>query len=273
MKSKILYLLLLLFTVSNSFAKDYKITSPDGAIVLTVNASPGLTWSATYNGTEILTSVKAGMVLGDGKILGENESVRKATQGVVNQVLEPVVAHKRSRITDNYNYLTVAFKSGLSVQFRAYNDGVAYRFETAFKNEITIKDEISSLQFPSGSFAWYPLEESFMSHNERVFIYSSLDTISDRHLASLPTLFKSNGVNVLITEADIEDYPHVVGGRLRKLTGVYPNILKRKHGDRNLAVTNEGPYCKTKGTRTFSRAFVIAEKTDSWLKVIWYSGL
>jgi alpha-glucosidase len=256
----------LLFTVSNSFAKDYKITSPDGAIVLTVNASPGLTWSATYNGTEILTSVKAGMVLGDGKILGENESVRKATQGVVNQVLEPVVAHKRSRITDNYNYLTVAFKSGLSVQFRAYNDGVAYRFETAFKNEITIKDEISSLQFPSGSFAWYPLEESFMSHNERVFIYSSLDTISDGHLASLPTLFKSNGVNVLITEADIEDYPGMwlKGAGSGKLTGVhskYPETEKL-NGDRNLAVTSTKDYiAKTKGTRTFPwRAFVIAEK-------------
>ncbi len=57
----------------------------------------------------------------------------------MNQVLEPVVAHKSSKITDNYNYLTVTFRSGLSVQFRAYNDGIAYRFETAFKNEITIK--------------------------------------------------------------------------------------------------------------------------------------
>ncbi len=81
MKSKILCLLLVLFTVSNSFAKDYKITSPDGNIVLTVNTSPGLKWSAAYNGTEILTSVKAGMVLSDGKILGENEKVRKATTG------------------------------------------------------------------------------------------------------------------------------------------------------------------------------------------------
>ena len=266
MKSKILCLLLVLFTVSNSFAKDYKITSPDGSIVLTVNTSPGLNWSAAYNGTEILTSVKAGMVLSDGKILGENESVRKATQGVVNQVLEPVVAHKRSKITDNYNYLTVAFRSGLSVQFRAYNDGIAYRFETAFKNEITIKDEISSLQFPSGSYAWYPLEESFMSHNERVFIYSSLDTISDRHLASLPTLFKSNGVNVLLTEADIEDYPGMwlKGGGSGKLTGVhskYPETEKL-NGDRNLAVTGTKDYiAKTKGTRTFPwRAFVIAGK-------------
>ena len=80
------------------------------------------------------------------------------------------------------------------------------------------------LQFPSGSYAWYPLEESFMSHNERVFIYSSLDTIGNKHLASLPTLFKANGVNVLFTEADIEDYPGmwIRGAGSGKITGVQP---------------------------------------------------
>lgn len=264
MKRKILCVFLVLVTVNYSFAKDYKVTSPDGSVVLTVNAGPGLTWSAIFKGTEIITSVKAGMVLGDGKILGENESVRKATQGTVNQVLEPVVAHKHSRITDNYNFLTVAFKSGFAVQFRAYNDGIAYRLETSFKNEIIVKDEISLVQFPSGSHAWYPLEESFMSHNERVFIYSSLDTIGEKHLASLPTLFKSNGVNILITESDIEDYPGMwlTGAGSGKLKGVHSQYPETEllNGDRNLAVTKTRDYiAQTKGTRTFPwRAFIIA---------------
>ncbi len=265
MKRKILCVILVLFTVNYSFAKEYKVTSPDGSVVLTVNAGPGLNWSATFKGTEVITSVKAGMVLGDGKILGENESVRKATQGTVNQVLKPVVAHKHSSITDNYNFLTVSFKSGFAVQFRAYNDGIAYRLETSFKDKIIVKDEISSLQFPSGSHAWYPLEESFMSHNERVFIYSSLDTIGEKHLASLPTLFKSNGVNILLTESDIEDYPGMwlTGAGSGKLKGVhsqYPET-ERLNGDRNLVVTKTRDYiAQTEGTRTFPwRAFIITD--------------
>ncbi len=79
------------------------------------------------------------MVLGNGRILGQDESVKKVTPGKINQVLEPVVAYKRSKTEDNGNTLLIAFRSGVSIQFRAYNDGVAYRFETSMKDELIIK--------------------------------------------------------------------------------------------------------------------------------------
>ena len=53
---------------------------------------PILSGPLSYDGKEAISSVKAGMVLDDGKILGQNESVKKATPGKINQVLEPVVA-------------------------------------------------------------------------------------------------------------------------------------------------------------------------------------
>ncbi len=55
----------------------------------------------------------------------------KQLPGKVNQVLEPVIAHKRSKINDNCNTLLITFRSGFALQFRVYNDGIAYRFETA----------------------------------------------------------------------------------------------------------------------------------------------
>ena len=69
-----------------------------------------------------------------------------------------------------------------------------------------------------------------MSHNERTFIYSSLDTIGEKHLASLPTLFQTNGVNVLVTESDIEDYPGmwIRGAGSGKISGSGPSIRKVK---------------------------------------------
>jgi alpha-glucosidase len=151
-----------------SFAKEFKLSSPDGKILLTVSVGPDIRWSAAYDGKEAISSVNAGMVLDNGKILGQNESVKKVTPGKISQVLEPVVAYKRSKTEDNGNTLVISFRSGLSIQFRAYNDGVAYRFETSMKDDLVIKNEIADLQFPSGSYAWYPLEESFMSHNERI---------------------------------------------------------------------------------------------------------
>ena len=248
-----------------SFGKDYKLASPDGKIVMTISVGTDVKWSASFEGKEAIVSVKIGMTLGNGKILGQNETVRKAAPGIISQVLEPVVAYKRSRTEDNGNTLLLAFRSGASIRFIAYNDGVAYRFETSMKEELVVKNEIADLQFPSGSYAWYPLEESFMSHNERVFIYSSLDTIGKNHLASLPALFKANGVNVLFTEADIEDYPGmwIRGAGSGRITGVqpaYPETEKLK-GDRNLFVTSAKDYvATTKGTRTFPwRMFIITD--------------
>ena len=264
MKRPFLLSFLLLLAVNYSFSKDYKVSSPDGKIVVTVSAGPDLKWSATYEGREIITSVKAGMTLGTNKVLGENETVKKAVYGQVNQVIEPVVPNKRSKIPDNCNTLLITFKSGFGVQFRAYNDGIAYRFETFLKDDIIVKNEITELQFPTKSYSWYPLEESFMSHNERTFIHSSLDTISEKHLASLPTLFVTNGVNVLLTESDIDDYPGMWlrGAGSGKLIGVHPYYPEEEKlkGDRNLVVTKTKDYiASTKGTRTFPwRAFVIA---------------
>ena len=263
MRRKLLFFFLFFVTVNYSFAKDYKVASPDGKIVVTVSAGTDLKWSATCEGKTAIISAEAGMVLGDGSVLGQNETIRRITPGKIDQVLETVVAYKRSKITDNCNTLLIAFRSGLAVQFRAYNDGVAYRFETSLKDNIIVKNEIADIQFPQGTYSWYPLEDSFMSHNERIFIYSSLDTIGNRHLASLPALFRANGINVLFTEADIEDYPGmwVRGGGPGRITGIQPGYpeTEKLNRDRDFYVTLTKDFiATTKGTRTFPwRAFVI----------------
>jgi alpha-glucosidase len=263
MKKMILPVILALniFAIS---ARDYKISSPDGKIVINISVGPEITWAATYDNKEIISSVKAAMLLGDGKILGVNESVKKSSLIRINGILKPEVPYKKSEIADNCNALMLLFKSGFSLQFRAYNDGIAYRFETNIKDTLIVKNEISDLQFPSGTNSWYPLEKSFMSHNENTFIYSALDTIGDNHLASLPVLFQTNGINILLTESDIEDYAGmwVRGAGSGKITGTWPAYPAEESlsRDRDLRVTKTSDYiAKTNGTRTFPwRVFVIA---------------
>ena len=262
---KLFVLLLILAGVSAySAPKTYKVTSPDGKIVVTVNAGTDIKLSASYQGREVITSLKAGLVQSTGKTFGENETVRKAVYGKIEQVLEPVVPQKHSKIDDRCNTLLITFRSGFAVNFRVYDDGIAYRFETALKDDLIIKKEISEITFPSGSRSWYPLEESFMSHNERQYIYSSVDTLKEKHLASLPALFTVDDINVLLTEADIQDYPGMwlKGNGAGGLKGVFPQYpeTERLKGDRNLFITKTKDYiAQTKGTRTYPwRAFVIA---------------
>jgi len=53
---KIRFLFLLMFFASSSYlpATEYKVSSPDGRLILTVDAGPGISWKATYDSKEII---------------------------------------------------------------------------------------------------------------------------------------------------------------------------------------------------------------------------
>lgn len=249
--------------------KDYTVKSPDGKTEVIVTVNSEIKWSAVRDGKEIVKASKIGLELKSGKILGDNEKVRKAEVTKINEVIKPVVPYKRAEIPNVCNVLTVTFRSAFSLEFRAYDDGVAYRFITNLDDDLTVRNEILDFGFAQGSHAWYPLEESFFSHNERTFIYSSLDSIGKDHLASLPVLFKANGINVLVTESDIDDYPGMwlIGHGSGKMSGVWPKYPDNEQlkTDRDLVITStKGFIAETTGSRTFPwRVFMIAENDAS----------
>ncbi|MBK9390397.1 MAG: glycoside hydrolase family 97 protein [Bacteroidetes bacterium] len=264
MRKKFILQVLLLCVAVTVTAKEYKVTSPDGRITVIVNKEEQVRWKVAYDGKEILSSSEIAMELASGRIPAVKDRIRKISVRSTKESIIPVVPVKRSEILNEYNLLELTFSSGSALEFRAYNDGVAYRFRSAADGEITVVKEISEIKFPAGTKSWYPLEESFMSHNERTFIPSLADTIAEKHLASLPALFQVSGTNILITESDIEDYPGMWlrgegNGGFRGVWPQYPDkeVLRQ---DRNIFVTGTKDYLAvTNGTRTFPwRVFVIA---------------
>ena len=64
----------------------------------------------------------------------------------VNETIRPVVPEKRAVIPDRYNELRLSFGPKLAATFRAYDDGVAYRFETAIDGEVIVRNESAGLR-------------------------------------------------------------------------------------------------------------------------------
>jgi alpha-glucosidase len=259
----------IIFLFASAFSKEYMVKSPDGKIVVNVDAAGDIKWSVSYQGTELMKASRIGLELRNSKVLGESDKVIKAEAGSLNETIIPVVANKRSEIASACNSLVLFFKSNFSIEFRVFNDGVAYRFLTDFKEDLVIRNEIADLSFPSGASSWYPVEESFFSHNERTFLRRSMDSLN-KQLASLPTLFQVNGKNILITESDIDDYPGMwlIAKGSGKFSGTWPKYpdTEELKGDRNFAVTGTKNYiAQTKGARTYPwRVFVISP-TDAGL--------
>lgn len=245
--------------------KQYSLVSPDGKIEVKIGVAGSVTFSVFMNQILVTGPCEVGMELEGGRMIGRNEAVSRTTTQKVNNIIKPVVPHKNSLVRDEYNLLSLRMRSGFTLTFRAYNDGVAYRFESSLKGDLTVVNEVAQIGFPGGTTAWYPLEDSYLSHNERTYLKSALDTITQKHLASLPALFVANGVNVLLTESDLEDYPGmwVRGSGSGGIYGVWPAYpaAERLIRDRTLSVTERKEYiATTKGTRTFPwRVFIISD--------------
>ena len=252
---------------SKTFAQIYELSSFDAKINLKVEVTDKIVYSVTYNSTIILSPSPVSLQIGQDMILGKNPKVLNAERKKVDEIITPVVKIKSAKIPDQYNELKINFDDGYSLIFRAYNDGVAYRFVTDIDREIEVTTEEVQFNFPENYSIYFPEEESYITHSERMYKYLRLTQISDSNMCSLPALVDiSNGPKVLITEADLRDYPglYLHGNNNHSLTGQFPAyvLAERISRDRDPVITRRADYiAKTNGKRTYPwRVLLIAAK-------------
>jgi alpha-glucosidase len=200
--------------------------------------------------------------------LGSEPRIQNAKNRTVDQWIEPVVRQKSARLRENFNETRLEMQGNFAVVFRAYNEGVAYRFETNLPgSQQRILNEEGGLNFASDYNVYYPKEDSFFSHNEREFLYLPLKEIPPNSIASLPAVVDTkDGVKIAIAESDVEDYPGLWlrGNSTNSLSAIFPPypLKEQLQRDRDFKVTQAADYIAlTKGSRTFPwRIFGIAER-------------
>jgi alpha-glucosidase len=235
----------------------YDLRSPDKRIEVRIRTSDGVRYDVVLNGRAILQDSALSLDV-DHKTLGRDVKVVASKEYHQDQVLEPVVRQKFAKIRDNYNELRLHMEGNYAVVFRAYNEGVAYRFETSFSDDqVKVYSEQANFRFPANFICFYPQEDSFFSHNERRYLPQHLLAINSAFLASLPAVIDvGDGAKVAIGESDVEEYPGLwlrgTGGF--GLDGTFPPYpLKEKlTRDRDFQVLEAADYIAiTRGTRTY----------------------
>ena len=272
----ILVLLCFAFGARSQKNKMYQLQSPDGKISISITASPDLSWSVKHENTTVLLPSALSMELAGGEVLGKRTAVASAKTATVNNTI-PALLYKKSSVQDHYNQLQLQFKNKYSVIFRAYNDGVAYRFVTDRKDSLVISRENAVFNFDQDYKAFLPYvrdprfdRDLFQTSFESLYEEIPLSQFAPDTLAFLPALVQLAGnKKALILEADLENYP---GLYLRKnrsaansLEGVqapYPvaEVLGGNVGGRNYIVTSRANYiAHTGGRRNFPwRALVFS---------------
>lgn len=255
--SKLLLIILMMTYATISAQKEFSLLSPDKKLEVKVSVGEKIEFSVLKNGKALISPSPLAMNVNDNVVLGSKANVKNTKTNSVNQILQREVRQKSKEVREYYNELKINFKENFALSFRAFNEGVAYRFETSLDGDLKVNSETYSVNFAGDYLSYFPEEESFMSHNERVFNPVMLKDIKEKQFASTPTIIDTKeGTLIGITESDLEDYPGLwlKGTAQNSLNGIFPAyVLETKmRRDRDVEPTKRADYLAlTKGTRTF----------------------
>lgn len=195
--------------------KRFSLKSPDGKLEALVSIDNQITYTVSHQGDILLSPSPLSMTLTDGKAFGLNPKLNASSTKTVNQTIDAPV-YKRKQITDHYNELTLTFRGDYRIIFRAYNEGIAYRFVSTTKKPFIVKEEQAEFHFPGDHKAYIPyvmlqrnsLEEQCFTSFENLYQHIPLSQWDTNRLAFSPLLVEGvNGKKVCIAEADLISYP------------------------------------------------------------------
>jgi alpha-glucosidase len=186
----------------------YTLKSPDNRIEVQIHVTNKISYDVALNGKLLMKDSSLSLKVA-GKTLGENPQVKSTKKDSADRVLEPVVRQKFAKIRERYNELRLEMEGGYAVVFRAYPEGVGYRFETNLGGEnVKVFNEDAAFRFAGDDIVFYPEEESMFSHNERKYLPRPLKSIPATAFATLPAVVDAgDGVKVAVAESDVEEYP------------------------------------------------------------------
>lgn len=212
-KKLCLAILSLLLLIGNaSFAakeKKYVLSSPDGTLKVEISAGNELAYQVMHGNDTILSHSNIGLVLENGTIVGKTPRITGERRRKIKDNIEsPFYRFKEFVATGNE--LDLKLKGGFGIIFRAYNEGVAYRFYTTQSSDIIIKEEQAEFNFKEDYTAYLPYttndKKPMVMAYQNVYDITPLSKAQPK-LAFLPVTVDCSSVKLTLLESDLEAYP------------------------------------------------------------------
>jgi len=226
--NKIFWLLLGCLISPLSLAKTVDLASPDGKIVVSINDDKVPNYHITMAGEKAITKSRLGLRFKKAAELGEGFTITSVKRESVDTSWQQPWGERKT-VNDKHNEITVTFShtrekaNSFNVRFRAFNDGVGFRYEVAKQaglvGNIEITNELTEFAVADAktSTAWW-IPSRGWNRYEYLYQTSNIETIDRVHT---PFTFKyPSGLHISIHEAALVDY---AGMTLQQLRG---GILK-----------------------------------------------
>src|SRR5437773_6928081 len=113
---------------------NYNLLSPDKRIELRIRTGDRIRYDVVLNGKMLLQDSTLSLKTSS-TTLGLEPRIKSAKNHSVHDWIEPVVRQKFAKVRENYNELRLEMENAYAVDFRVFNEGVAYRLETSLPQQ------------------------------------------------------------------------------------------------------------------------------------------
>jgi len=269
--NKIITTLILAVASIPAIAQVRTLMSPDKTIKVEINDD--LSYNVYKNSNELLRNSKLGIKFDNGVSVDQSTKVVGSKTANKKEKVKTFL-YRTGDFDSEYNEMTLKLKNNVWLTFRAYDEGVAYRFETKFKNKRAFKiiDEKAEFAFADNYRAWLPFstndKKPMAMAFQATYDNNQLSSLGEK-LAFLPSAIDCNGVKVTIMESDLEAYPGMFvkaeGSKIKGVFAKYPKTFDYYPWRKQKYVTATEDYiakCSTNRTFPWRIIAIAAEDKD-----------
>lgn len=244
--------------------------SPDKQTCVSVTLADKIYYDVVSNNDTLLKQSIVGMQLRN-KTLGDNPVLKKKRVRSIEETVTPLFPLKYSQVENNYTLLSLDMQGGYAVDFRIYNDGVAFRMRTSLPGEIEVMQENTVFQLAENCKLVLQQPGGFKTGCEEYYsLVNSNAWKREERMSELPILIMGQEYKILLSEFDLYSYPGLFlrGNADNSLSAIQPkNPLEYEDdGDRKQRILKEADYiAKTQGTRTFPWRYMLITREDGRL--------
>ncbi|HZZ43004.1 MAG TPA: glycoside hydrolase family 97 protein [Tepidisphaeraceae bacterium] len=202
--------------------QDIQITSPDGQITATFHPNT-FSYQISYQNHPLLPDSPLGLTFEPTGPILPPLTTTQTHQDSLDETY-PLLAGKSSTARNHYNQTTISLSETtpkprqLQLIFRAYDDGIAFRYNLPAQpamSDFVVTSEDTGFSLPSSAKVWMmPMPQYGGDHFEFNYTPESSNDLKPNQFTGFPLLAElpNHGPALAILEANLNDYP---GMRLR----------------------------------------------------------
>ncbi|MBC7950000.1 MAG: glycoside hydrolase family 97 protein [Chitinophagaceae bacterium] len=255
--------------------QNFMVTSPGASLKLKIATGSQLAWALYAGDTLLQSSDGIELELRGGRRLSLNLGSVKSKSSAVRETIQVPVPYRRKQVLNHYNQLILTFNKYYAVEFRVYDNGMAYRIGIQLKDTVLVHNERAVFSFDSTATMWHPQldrptgRDKYHTGFEGQYRKVRLLDFPDTAMTYAPVVISlKNGFHIAITDANLNDYPGMFlkrsGNTLQGEFAPYPLEEEMTSGEfPQLIVTKRAPYiAKIAGTRMLPWRAVLVARSD-----------